>query len=78
MNENQVKETSAPCIDCEDRYVGCHGACEKYGTWKAAHLEAKRREYDKRRSDYMFDGYRVERNDRVRRRNPRRKRNEKR
>lgn len=24
-----------PCKDCPDRFVGCHGTCEKYGTWKA-------------------------------------------
>lgn len=25
----------APCKDCPDRYVGCHGNCEKYKEYKA-------------------------------------------
>lgn len=25
----------APCLNCPDRYSGCHDACEKYQTYKA-------------------------------------------
>lgn len=25
---------NAPCKDCNKRYVGCHGRCEKFYTWK--------------------------------------------
>lgn len=24
-----------PCWKCNERCVGCHGACERYGEWKA-------------------------------------------
>lgn len=24
-----------PCWKCNERRVGCHGACERYGEWKA-------------------------------------------
>ena len=24
----------APCQNCEDRFVGCHGQCEKYKAFK--------------------------------------------
>jgi hypothetical protein len=24
----------APCKDCTDRHVGCHGKCKKYIDWK--------------------------------------------
>lgn len=24
------QESKSPCKDCQDRYVGCHGACERY------------------------------------------------
>lgn len=29
----------APCKDCENRYVGCHGRCEKYLEFKKANDE---------------------------------------
>lgn len=25
----------APCLNCPDRYSGCHDTCEKYQTYKA-------------------------------------------
>lgn len=28
------KHTVAPCKDCAERAVGCHGTCEKYKDWK--------------------------------------------
>lgn len=24
------KDTSVPCYECPDRYVGCHAKCERY------------------------------------------------
>lgn len=29
------------CIDCADRYPGCHGKCEKYLSEKAAYDEVR-------------------------------------
>ena len=29
----------APCKDCEKRYIGCHGRCEKYLEFKKANDE---------------------------------------
>ena len=29
----------APCKDCEKRYIGCHGRCEKYLEFKKANNE---------------------------------------
>ena len=29
----------APCKDCEKRYIGCHGRCEKYLEFKRANDE---------------------------------------
>lgn len=29
----------APCKDCPDREVGCHGKCEKYARYKAERNE---------------------------------------
>ena len=30
------KIVQAPCKDCPDRAVGCHGTCEKYAEYKEA------------------------------------------
>lgn len=30
---------NAPCKDCEKRYVGCHGRCEKYFEYHKANQE---------------------------------------
>lgn len=27
---------TCPCNLCEDRFVGCHSACDAYNAWKAA------------------------------------------
>lgn len=32
----------SPCKDCEDRYPGCSGHCEKFAGWKQRVMEAKR------------------------------------
>lgn len=29
----------APCKDCPDRHLGCHGTCEKYQEYKKRHDE---------------------------------------
>jgi len=34
---------SAPCKDCEDRGVGCHGKCEKYRAYKERMSEERRK-----------------------------------
>lgn len=25
---------NAPCLDCKDRFIGCHSKCEKYKQFK--------------------------------------------
>lgn len=32
----------APCKDCDERYSGCHGKCDKYKTWSNSWTEANR------------------------------------
>lgn len=34
MNKN-------PCWKCNERCVGCHGSCERYGEWKVEQETAK-------------------------------------
>ena len=47
------RKKSNDCYGCTDRYVGCHGECEKY----AAYKNAIRDEYWKMRNAY--DGERM-------------------
>ena len=48
----------SPCKGCTERRVSCHGACERYKQWKAAHNEdtAKRRTEKNLRS--LVENYR--------------------
>lgn len=40
------KALAAPCLDCKDRYVGCHGKCEKYAKFrKRKEKEARMKKY---------------------------------
>lgn len=32
---------SAPCKGCTDRYVGCHGSCDKYQNYQQVHQKEK-------------------------------------
>jgi hypothetical protein len=31
-----------PCYGCLERNVGCHGSCEKYKSWEAAHQKRRK------------------------------------
>lgn len=33
-NGELVKFEKAPCMDCNERYLGCHGKCEKYQAFR--------------------------------------------
>ena len=32
------KLTISPCMDCEDRMVGCHGSCERYKEFREQNM----------------------------------------
>jgi len=34
-NKETVRLEKAPCMNCDERYFGCHGKCEKYQTFRA-------------------------------------------
>ena len=47
----------APCKDCKDRHVGCHGKCKKYLEYKKELQKAKHREkIDKKIEDDIWYG----------------------
>ena len=38
-----MRDSGAPCRDCDEREVGCHSHCMAYKVWKAGHiLEAQK------------------------------------
>lgn len=42
MNRPMTVKTGylkAPCKDCEERYLGCHGKCNKYKAFKESNEE---------------------------------------
>ena len=47
----------APCKDCENREIGCHGNCEKYKAWKAELQEMKKQIGKEKMKLYRLDGY---------------------
>ena len=48
-----------PCYGCEERQAGCHGDCESYKEWKAAHDQQKKEQQKKRIEEYAFSSYKV-------------------
>ena len=52
--------TSAPCVDCKSRYIGCHQTCKEYLAWKDARsaIHSKRRKVLKEES--MLNRYIVD------------------
>lgn len=43
LNANiKAKDGICPCYGCEERFVGCHSSCEKFGAWSENHKKNKR------------------------------------
>ena len=34
---------TAPCKNCKNRAIGCHGKCAKYAAWKKKHEQERTR-----------------------------------
>jgi hypothetical protein len=49
--------SNAPCKNCADRKVGCHGLCSVYNNWALQHKEEAKWEKDSRyiihKSDFV-------------------------
>lgn len=51
---------NSPCLNCEDRFVGCHAECEKYAEYQVI-LEAWKEEARKtKRQGCEADDFRFE------------------
>ena len=55
-----MKEKNNPCYQCHDRHAGCHGKCERYQSWSAAHIEQARQERTAKERENMMRAYYVE------------------
>lgn len=53
-------KVNASCLDCEDRYLGCHDKCEKYKRFKELNEQQKtmEAEYYKKHGVKDFRYYR--------------------
>lgn len=43
--DNGVHVMTAPCKNCTDRQMGCHGQCERYKAYREVMDEAGRKRY---------------------------------
>lgn len=53
------------CKDCEDRYVGCHGECEKYIEFTLQQRQEKEKAWKERHKDIMYTKYMLEKSKRL-------------
>ena len=52
---------TAPCKDCKDRHLGCHGECEKYKEFK----EYRNKINEKRQEAHKEDVYEIQKHIRL-------------
>ena len=56
QNETFDERSKTPCMDCEDRCVGCHSGCERYAEMKRRNaLIDKNRRIDRQRWVPVFN-----------------------
>lgn len=65
--EQIIPTPQSPCYKCEDRYVGCHGKCNKYADFRILVDECRERERNEA-DRYLQDYYEKKRAGFVRRR----------
>lgn len=49
--------TKNPCFGCAERYVGCHGECEKYKAWKTEYDRQRELQKEAQKEDDVRNGY---------------------
>ena len=52
-----MPHTKAPCQDCPDRTVGCHGTCEKFAEYKSKRDKLRFELQKKKQEAEIVDGY---------------------
>lgn len=56
---------ASPCFGCGERQAGCHGTCERYRTWTALNDRDKAKYRIANAVDREYNGYKVENQERV-------------
>ena len=51
----------SPCKGCTERYAGCHGICERYTEWKAAHDKLREDINKTKTAEWNFTDSRIKR-----------------
>lgn len=39
---------TSPCLNCLERYIGCHGQCDRYATFRNKRDEINQAKYDEK------------------------------
>ena len=53
------KELEVPCYQCKERYVGCHGKCERYAAFNVKNIERREKIFqDKETSEALIENVR--------------------
>ena len=50
------KVIDAPCLGCDDRYLGCHDRCENYKAYKEKSMEINQRKQEERGAGVFLAG----------------------
>ena len=50
----------SPCKECQNRFPGCHGKCERYIEWQCRRKQERTAYYKENRADLDADNYRME------------------
>ena len=54
-NNQRLKQCfQTPCFECEERYLGCHGKCEKYQAFTKERNSKKQKRYEKFASQMFY------------------------
>lgn len=55
---------ASPCMNCEDRHVGCHSECEKYRQYKGVVHDNWKRSFKQEKIDKALNALEWKRKDR--------------
>lgn len=50
----------SPCKNCGDRFIGCHGKCEKYKAWRAEYDEEIKEQKKQQNIERLLNRHAIE------------------
>ena len=54
-----IPDIVAPCLDCPERYAGCHSTCKKYQAYKEDVAATKKTIIDKLKGERAAENYTI-------------------